>query len=242
MRSLTSVSIACGEHAGDAATMRTTLETALEFGLRVGAHPSYPDREGFGRVSMSLPADALRGSLEEQVGRLLQAAAAAGTEVSYIKPHGALYNDIAADPDLLALLLDLSLRSGLPLMLLARTTSRLTLRRVTVAQGSPGTSAGERSVVSLDGIEIFTGPVTERPLSPPIGEGFIDRAYAPDGLLVPRPRPGALIADPAEACAQALRLAAEVDSLCIHSDSPSAPELLRAARRALEEAGMEIGF
>lgn len=207
MREISSASIACGGHAGGAETMRTTLELALELGLRVGAHPSYPDRDGFGRVSMSLPAGVLRASLEEQVGRLLETAAVVGARVAYIKPHGALYNDAARDPELLALLFDLSRQTGLPLMHLARIASPLT----------PDTPPGL------------------------IREGFIDRTYSADGYLLPRLQPGALILDPAVASAQAVRLAPEVDSLCVHSDTPSAPDLLRAARRALKEAGMEIG-
>lgn len=118
MEVVTSASVACGGHAGDESIMRRTLGVAKELGLRVGAHPSYPDRENFGRRSMPIGAENLRRSLEDQVSLLCDIAGSAGVEIAYLKPHGALYNDAAVDEGLLALLLDLGDRLGLPLMLL----------------------------------------------------------------------------------------------------------------------------
>jgi UPF0271 protein len=92
MPSLTSVNIACGGHAGDAQTMKTTIEQALRWKLAVGAHPGYPDRANFGRLELSLPPEAIADSICEQVKALAEVAAACGAVVTHVKPHGALYN------------------------------------------------------------------------------------------------------------------------------------------------------
>ena len=95
---LSSVNIACGGHAGDEESMLTVCRLGVQHGVRVGAHPSYPDRSGFGRTSISMPFEDLVESLRSQIDSLKAAAAKAGTKVAYVKPHGALYNDSAADP------------------------------------------------------------------------------------------------------------------------------------------------
>ena len=92
MPSLTSVNIACGGHAGDTQTIKTTIEQALRWKLVLGAHPGYPDRANFGRLELNLPAEAIADSVFEQVQALAKAAAAYGARVAHVKPHGALYN------------------------------------------------------------------------------------------------------------------------------------------------------
>lgn len=92
MPSLTSVNIACGGHAGDAQTIKTTIEQALRWNLVLGAHPGYPDRANFGRLELNLPPEAIADSVFEQVQTLAKAAAAYGARVAHVKPHGALYN------------------------------------------------------------------------------------------------------------------------------------------------------
>jgi 5-oxoprolinase (ATP-hydrolysing) subunit A len=212
MAQVSSVSIACGGHAGDAQSMASTVASAQELGLRIGAHPSYPDRPGFGRTTMAIAAGDLRSAIEAQVLSLVGIAGRLGAKVSYLKPHGALYNDAARDPSLFELIRELGDELGLPVMTLA---SRLGARKE--SQSEP---------VPFD----------------PIREGFIDRGYAADGSLIPRSEPGALIKDPAQAAAQAVRLAPCVDSLCVHSDTPDALSLITAARRALLGAGCGIGW
>mgnify|MGYP003624996719 CR=1 FL=1 len=100
---VSSCNIACGGHTGDADSMQTTIAAANARHVAVGAHPSYPDREGFGRRSGYLDGDALRDSLLEQIGSLLAIASANDVTVRHVKPHGALYNDAAADRDLAAI-------------------------------------------------------------------------------------------------------------------------------------------
>jgi UPF0271 protein len=191
---VTSVNIACGGHTGDENTMRQTGAAARAAGIRVGAHPSYPDRANFGRVTVTLASERLRASILEQVRSLAQV-----TEVGYLKPHGALYNDAVRDPRVADVVYEVAAELTLPVMLLSGSR--------------PGT----------------------------IIEGFIDRAYMPDGSLKSRELPGALILDPFAAASQALALAPAVDSLCVHADTPGAVELMSAARNALEQAGYTIG-
>ena len=94
---LTSASVACGGHAGDARTMKATIEQALRWKLAVGAHPGYPDRANFGRVELNLPPEAIADSVFEQVRALAEIAAGCGASVTYVKPHGALYNQAATN-------------------------------------------------------------------------------------------------------------------------------------------------
>ena len=100
MRIVSSCNIACGGHAGDAASMQATVALALADNVAIGAHPSYPDREGFGRRARFLVGEDLRNSIKKQIDSLSQIADEAGAKISHVKPHGALYNDAAKDPDL----------------------------------------------------------------------------------------------------------------------------------------------
>ena len=102
MRSITSANIACGGHAGDEQTMKTTIEQALRHGVAVGAHPGYPDRENFGRLELKMAPDAIANSIYEQVCGLAKLAAACGAPVLHVKPHGALYNQAVHNPELAA--------------------------------------------------------------------------------------------------------------------------------------------
>ena len=103
MRFISSCSIACGGHAGSEHTMRRTAASALDAGLRIGAPPSYPDRETFGRQSMSISGSALSVAITEQIAALNAIVTELGGELSFVKPHGALYNDMARDAELTSL-------------------------------------------------------------------------------------------------------------------------------------------
>src|SRR4051794_39567056 len=102
MEFVSSVNVACGFHAGDAETMRRTVETAVEKGVAVGAHPGYRDRENFGRTAMHLPPGEVREIVAEQIDLLRDICARAGAALHHVKPHGALYNQAAKDPKLAA--------------------------------------------------------------------------------------------------------------------------------------------
>jgi UPF0271 protein len=100
LRSITSANVACGGHAGDERTMRTTIEQALRAGVAVGAHPGYPDRENFGRLELKMSPDAVANSIYEQVRALATVAASCGTKMVHVKPHGALYNQAVKNREL----------------------------------------------------------------------------------------------------------------------------------------------
>ena len=206
---VTSANVCCGAYAGDADLMRATCEAAVARGVAIGAQVGYPDRENFGRVHLDLPGPELTGEVLSQILLLDDIARSVGGTVSYVKPHGALYNTIVDDDVPAQAVVDAIQRLATPLPLL----------------GLPGS-------VSLSLAESAGIPV--------IREGFADRAYTPDGRLVPRSEPGAVLDDPEAVAAQAVRLMDSVSSICVHSDSPGAVDLARAVRGALEARGAEL--
>jgi UPF0271 protein len=223
LRVVTSANIACGMHAGDPRVMRRTVETAAAAGVAVGAHPGYPDLQGFGRRTMTMAAEDLEAALLYQLGALAGFARVAGTRLTHVKPHGALYNTAARDSEV------------------AQTIAQA------VAAFDPALI-----VVTLPGSALAAAA---RSLGLPVArEGFADRAYQKNGALVPRSQPGAVIHDPAVAAARAVRMVTkgavqaitgrvidlEIDTLCVHGDTPDAPQIVRTLRSTLEEAGIEI--
>jgi UPF0271 protein len=161
---VSSANVACGGHAGDPETMYTTCRTAAEHGVVIGAHPAYADREGFGRRIIPMRPDEIGRMVVAQVGALAAIARLAGTEVRYVKPHGALGNLAAADADVARGVVD-AVRTAFPtLAILAISGTQLEL------------------VARATGVEVYS-------------EIFADRAYQPNGLLVPRSQPGAVIHD-----------------------------------------------
>lgn len=220
---VTSANIACGAHAGDEATMEATVALALRHRVAIGAHPGYRDPASFGRVPLDLAPDALREDIRAQLEALRSVAERAGARVTRVKAHGALYNQGERDDGVAGTI--------------ARAAAEIDPGLVLVATpGSAMARAAERH-----GLRVAR-------------EGFIDRAYEPDGTLRSRRLPGALITDPAAAAAQALSFVAdggvialggsflplEVDTLCVHGDTPGAPAILRAVRAALVARGVAV--
>ena len=219
----TTTHVACGAHAGDAASMRTAAALCRGRGLALGAHPSYPDRAGFGRRRLAMAASDVAESVRAQVEALATVAASEGLAVTSVKPHGALYHATASDDHLAGAI--------------AEAVARLDPRLVLV--GSPGSSI-ERAALAAS-IRF-------------VAEGFADRGYGRDGLLVPRGQPGALKESPEEAAAQAFflassgevraidgtRLTLAVGTICLHGDTPGAASNARAVRRALDAAGVTV--
>jgi UPF0271 protein len=218
---VTSANVACGGHAGDEDSMRACVALAIERGVSLGAHPSYPDREGFGRRDVELDPGELRDEVLRQVAALTAIAASAGTRVRYLKPHGALYNRIVSDPvqaDAVALA---AREADLPLLGLAGSAIHLAADR--------------------HGVGFFR-------------EAFADRAYLPDGALAPRSIEGSVIADQVVAAERAVRMAVdgtvvaldgavlrvELDSLCVHGDTPGAVAMAATVRERLAAAGVEL--
>lgn len=225
MRFITSANVACGAHAGDERTMRETIELARENGVAIGAHPGYPDRANFGRLPMSIGALALIEEVAAQVRALSEIAAAAGARVRHVKAHGALYNQAERDADIAA-----AIASGIYDD--ARGASLLVF-------APPGSAMLDRAL-AMD-LRVAR-------------EGFIDRAYEADGTLRSRRLPGSLHTDAKIAAAQAVSfvkdggvraydgsfLPLEVDTLCLHGDTPGAPAIAAAVREAFAREGIEV--
>jgi UPF0271 protein len=213
---LARVSIACGGHAGDAVSMGTALRLAAEHGLAVGAHPSYPDRLQFGRRPLAASREDVVAWVTQQTEVLAEHAARLGLRLAHVKPHGALYNVAAQDAGV------------------ARAVAQA------VAAFDPALA-----LVGLAGSRLIEAGL-EAGL-PVLNEAFADRRYQTSGQLVSRETPGALITDPETAARQALALTRgegivtlageavpiRADTLCLHSDTPSALIVAAAVHAAL---------
>jgi len=218
---VTSVNVACGLHGGDPLVMRRTVRLAASHGAAVGAHPGYPDLQGFGRRAMAIPPEELVQILLYQIGALAAIAGAETVTLQHVKPHGALYTAAVADAAVAEAVIEAVGSVALPLVALS------------------GSRWAERARQA--GLRVAE-------------EAFIDRGYRPDGTLVPRGRPGALITDPEQAAERAVRLVVEgtvqavsgealpvrADTLCLHSDTPNVAAIARAVRAALTAAGVRI--
>lgn len=213
--------IACGFHAGDPVVMQRTVRLALSHGVTLGAHPAYPDLQGFGRRSMACQPGEIEAMVLYQVGALQGIAAAEGGTLAYVKPHGALYNDMMRNPTVLTAVLTALERLPAPLALMAMSTAdNDNLRRQCAAHRVPL-----------------------------LLEAFADRAYDNDGFIVARSTPGAVYHDAGMIVQQARTLAAgkaiqtlsgqslqlEADTLCVHGDNPESIQAVKAIRTALQE-------
>ncbi|WP_406349566.1 LamB/YcsF family protein [Streptomyces sp. NBC_00144] len=221
---VTSANVACGFHAGDASVMRRVCATAAARGVRIGAHVSYRDLAGFGRRSMDVPAGELAAEVAYQIGALRVFAEAAGPGVSYVKPHGALYNRTVRDEEQAEAVVE-----GIRL------------------------AGGGLAVLGLPGSRLLASARAAG--LPVVEEAFADRAYTPQGTLVPRREPGAVIEDAGTVVRRSVGMAVDgtvtaVDgsqvpagarSLCVHGDTPGAADVARRIRAALEEAGVRVG-
>jgi UPF0271 protein len=218
-----SASIACGMHAGDPLIMRHVVQRAKEEGVSIGAHPGFNDLWGFGRRRIDMLPEHLEYLIAYQIGALQAMAAYAGAKVTHLKPHGAL-NNMAAENAAYALAI-------------GRAIKTVDRDIIYVANaGSEMENAGRKL-----GLKVAR-------------EGYCDRLYDDDGNLTSRKIPGAVIHDPAVAAERAVHMVVNgeivsrngkpisrrVDTLCVHGDGPTAIELARAVRAALEAAGVKI--
>jgi 5-oxoprolinase (ATP-hydrolysing) subunit A len=210
--------IACGFHAGDPTVLVRTLTLAKQHQVEIGAHPSYDDRQGFGRRSIKMPAEELKHLLWYQIAAVDGVAKSLGLELSYVKPHGALYNDMMANPTLLATVMQAvaGYHKSLKLMLLA-------------------------SVSATEHKQLAKGYQLEL-----LFEAFADRRYKTDGSLTPRSQAGSVL-DHQAALVQVKQLlqtgtvvsdtgdkvALVADTLCVHGDNPAAVVLVKSIRQLL---------
>lgn len=226
IRHISSANIACGWHAGDPLVMDRTVKMAKERGVGVGAHPGYPDRIGFGRRNLDCTAEEVRNYVVYQVGALRAFCRVHGVKLQHVKPHGALYLTAVADETVARAVAEaiVSVDPSLLYVALAGAKGK-TMRRI-------GQEVGLKVVY----------------------EAFPDRAYTAEGTLVSRLRPGAVIKDPTTVAERALRMAREgvviaedgteidleVQTLCVHGDTPTAVDLVRNIRRTLEAEDIEV--
>jgi UPF0271 protein len=202
--------------------MRDTARACREAGVAVGAHVSYRDRAGFGRRPVDVEAARLVADIAEQCAALSEAVRTVGATVAYVKPHGALYHAMGADHEVAAAVVEA----------VAAQPHRTLIAQSHTAVVPLADAAGVRTVF----------------------EGFPDRGYRPDGRLAPRDQTGALVEDPDDAARRACSLAldggvpatdgswthVDVDTLCVHGDTPDADRRARAVRGALESAGVVV--
>ena len=220
---VSSANVACGFHAGDPAGILETLKAARERGAMVGAHVSYPDLVGFGRRNMDVASADLVAGVIYQIGALQGLARVAGTEVRYVKPHGALYNTIAHD------------RRQATDVITAMRAIDPSLVLVALA-GSPLIDWARDAGLTV------------------VAEAFADRGYTPEGTLVSRRDPGAVLHDVDQIAARMLSLVRDgvleavdgslvriaADSICVHGDSPGAVAIARHLRERFEQEGVRI--
>ena len=214
MSMIDQANIACGFHAGDPLTISQTINSAIEHSLQIGAHPSYPDLVGFGRRHLAMSHDELVACIQYQVAALQSLVAVKGHTLTYVKPHGALYNDILKNEHIRhSVMTAVSEFDGLALML----------------------QAGKHQLQWRDEAE---------PLNLPLWfEAFIDRRYESDGSLRNRRLAGAML-NREQALAQArlllenrqvvthdgLHLSIEADTLCVHGDNPNCLDVVKEIR------------
>lgn len=220
---VTSANVACGFHAGDPAGLLRVCRSAAERGVRIGAQVSYRDLAGFGRRFIDVAAEDLVADVVYQIGALHAIAQASGSTVSYVKPHGALYNTIVTNREQAAAVAEAVrlVDDALPVLGMAGSVFFDEAAR-----------AGLRTVP----------------------EAFADRAYQPNGQLVSRREPGAVLHDPAAIAERVLtmvtssqvtaidgaQIPVSVESVCVHGDSPGAVAIAAAVRERLTAAGIDI--
>lgn len=220
---ISSANVACAFHAGDPRIMAHTVRQAKAHGVGIGAHPGYPDREGFGRRAMSATPDEVRTDVLYQIGAIASICRSEGAELQHVKAHGALYNLAVKDAATAEAIATAVKQFDSDLLFF-------------VLPGSELEAAGESVGLRL------------------AREAFVDRGYLPDGSLVSRSRPDAVITDQDEAVRRMVRLVRDgvieavdgselhlrADTICIHSDTPTALEIARAIRAGFETAGIGV--
>jgi 5-oxoprolinase (ATP-hydrolysing) subunit A len=215
--------IACGFHGSNPITIKNTIKLACQHQVMIGAHPSYPDVDNFGRQSLYLSSDELIANLQYQIGALQGLCAVENTQVDYVKPHGALYNDMMKNlnlfEDICIAIGQLNWASKNPLALMIQATTE---------------NQVFETIAKNHDIELYY-------------EAFADRAYLDNGLLMPRSETGALLTDTQEVvlrCHDLLNqqpllsinqqpLKFHIDALCVHGDTPNALAMIETLRECI---------
>ncbi|NTV63779.1 MAG: LamB/YcsF family protein [Oscillochloris sp.] len=220
---VSSANVACGGHAGDPTIMRRTVQLCKELGVTVGAHPSYPDLQGFGRRSMPLQLDEIENLMLTQIGALYAITRAEGVELRHVKPHGALYNDAARDPLLARAIARAVASFSRDLMLVGLADSALL-------------SAGHNQGLTVIG-EAFADRAYE-------ADGSLRSRQLPDALISDPEQSLAQALAIAQTgqitCIDGATVTIEANTICLHGDSPGAAARAAALHRGLTAAGITI--
>jgi UPF0271 protein len=220
---ISSANVACGFHGGDPQTMDRTVHALAGLGVAIGAHPSYHDLRGFGRRNISATPEEIRADLLYQIGALHAFCQVAGAPLHHVKPHGALYNTATND----RVVAD------------AIVTAVLDVAPEVILYALPGSELETAAVAQ--GLRVAR-------------EAFADRAYMSDGTLAPRSLAGAVLEDPVSVADRVVRMirgekiptldgghiTIAADTVCIHSDTPTAVPIASALRDALMDAGITV--
>jgi UPF0271 protein len=223
MRYITSASIACGGHAGDVRTMKATVEQALHSKLAVGAHPGYPDRANFGRVELNLPPETIAGSVFEQVRALAEIAAGCGASVTYVKPHGALYNQAATNRILAQAIAEGVARWSRDVALVGLAGS-LMLDVFREAGFRVAAEAFADRRYEADG-SLRSRKFEDALIRDPAGAGRQALSIVARGTVV---------------ASDGTEIPTKAQTICIHGDTPDAPRVATAVAQTLRNAGIEL--
>ncbi len=223
MPSITSVNVACGGHAGDEWTMRTTIEQALRWKLAIGAHPGYPDRANFGRLELKMPLEVIADSVCAQVRSLAEIAASCGVRLAHVKPHGALYNQAVHSRELA--------------QAIAEAIGRW--RRDVVVVGLAGSPMLD--VFREAGFAVAAEAFADRRYEP---DGTLRSRKFDDALIRDPEEAGrqalSIVERGVVIARDGTEVQVEAETLCIHGDTPGAVKIAAAAARTLREAGITL--
>jgi UPF0271 protein len=223
MTSLTSVNIACGGHAGDERTMKTTVEQALRWNLAIGAHPGYADRSNFGRLELKLPTKEIADSVFEQVRALAEIAAGCGACVVHVKPHGALYNQAVKNREVAQAIADGVARwdEGAVLVGLAGSPMLEVFRQAGFAVAAEAFADRRYEADGTLRSRKFENALIRNPEE----AAWQALGIAERGLVI---------------ASDGSEVSVNAQTLCIHGDTPGAPAIAAAVARTLREAGVSL--
>ena len=223
MRSITSVNIACGGHAGDERMMKTTIEQALRWDLAIGAHPGYPDRENFGRVELDLPLEQIEESIFGQIRTLAEVAATYATAIVHVKPHGAIYNQAVNKPALARAIANGVARFSKEVVLVGLAGSKM----LEVFRG-----AGFRVAAEAFADRRYEADGTLR--SRKFEDALIrDPKLAAEQAVRIAKREGVIASDGST-------VKIDADTICIHGDTPGAPKIAEVVAAGLQGSGVSL--
>ena len=223
MLQITSANVACGGHAGDPRMMHETIEQALRANVAVGAHPGYEDRANFGRLELSLSPDEIAASVHKQLLALAAIAEACGAHIGHVKPHGALYNQAARDPEI-AKAITAGVRRWRSDVVLVGLAGSRTLAEFSAAGFTVAAEAFADRRYEADG-SLRPRKFRDALLSHPIEAAAQALRTVQQGNVV---------------ASNATVVALQADTICIHGDTPGAAKIAEAVRQALREAGIRL--